>query len=393
MRATHLFACLVLCICLATAHAAITVGTCKSLKNPYTTISAALADAPANSVINVCPGTYQEQLNITKAVTINGIVTDHQPGVTITAPPGGIVPDSDNNQSFTEINVKNAGGPVFLRDLTISGGDLLTFEGATNLGFACEFLQIQDFTAVRVWNTPAWLDHLNIDGVFGSSTSGNCGGPGCLPPDPDFIPNCGSGIVIGNQPGTLSVVRRTVVSQAGLFGILATGDVELDHNVVSVLGPDSVGIYGEGLIQDNTVTASTYFGSTGIQGGHRVQDNTIQSGTYGIKGATTAIHNTLMNNSVGIVGNNATENLIVSGPLYLDPSCPVNPSNPSIQTCPIPTVGIELACGPVNTVTHNSIGGVGVGLADVGSSGIIPMSNSFTQVSTRSTRCPKSTVK
>jgi len=45
---------------------------CKSLAS-YPTISLAIASVPANSTIFVCPGTYPEQLLITKSLTITGV--------------------------------------------------------------------------------------------------------------------------------------------------------------------------------------------------------------------------------------------------------------------------------------------------------------------------------
>jgi hypothetical protein len=120
-----LVACFTFCFCLGIAHAAITVGTCKSTKNTYPTISAAIAAAPANGVINVCPGTYPEQLIITKPLTINGLVIANQPGITITAPPTGVLPTPGTIQTFAQIFVNNAGGPVNLSNLSIVGSTLI----------------------------------------------------------------------------------------------------------------------------------------------------------------------------------------------------------------------------------------------------------------------------
>ena len=51
-----------LCFCIRASLAAVTVGTCRPSENKYTTISAAITAAPAGGVINVCPGTYAEQI-------------------------------------------------------------------------------------------------------------------------------------------------------------------------------------------------------------------------------------------------------------------------------------------------------------------------------------------
>ena len=49
------------------------VGTCKA--GAFGSINAAIAAVPSGSTINVCPGTYAEQVVISKALTLQGI--DH----------------------------------------------------------------------------------------------------------------------------------------------------------------------------------------------------------------------------------------------------------------------------------------------------------------------------
>jgi hypothetical protein len=46
------------------------VGGCKPRLRNFTTIAAALAATPAPDVVQVCPGTYPEQIEITQGVTL-----------------------------------------------------------------------------------------------------------------------------------------------------------------------------------------------------------------------------------------------------------------------------------------------------------------------------------
>ena len=55
------------------------VVSCIAATNYYNTISSAIAAAPSGAVIHVCPGTYAEQVTITKPVTVVGIVTGSAP--------------------------------------------------------------------------------------------------------------------------------------------------------------------------------------------------------------------------------------------------------------------------------------------------------------------------
>jgi hypothetical protein len=385
--------CTLFLFCLGFAHASVTVGNCKSASSPYSTISQAITASPANGVIYVCPGTYPEQLIITKPLSIVGLSIPNQPGVTITAPTTGLPPTAGTESSYTQILVNQAGGPVNLSNLSIVAGGLKTDFGVFNVGIACEFFSISDSTGITYLDTPGILDNLNITGQFGGYY-GNCGGPGCLPPTPNLIPNCGSGILLNNAPDTVSVVRKSVVNYAGLYGIYATGQFAADHNVVIVQGPFSIGISSgvNGLISNNSITASLYANSTGISGGNRVVDNIVQGGTIGITGASGMAHNTLINNSIGIIGsstgNDAFDNLIdASSATYIDPFCEYEPYNPALPSCTTATIGIDLNCGSTKQLSGNGIVGYGIGLAGLKSGQTYPNSNLFAGVATTSTSC------
>lgn len=115
---------LVLLALVAQASATVTyvVGTCKN--TPYTTITSALEATPAPNVVEVCPGTYAEQLVIEIPVTLEGISDGTATGATITVPSGGLsrgVVDSFGNTVFPQIAVGVSGGEVNLSNLTIDG--------------------------------------------------------------------------------------------------------------------------------------------------------------------------------------------------------------------------------------------------------------------------------
>src|SRR5207248_10194364 len=74
-------------------------GTCKG--GSYGTISAAVADVPAGSIINVCPGTYPEQVVISKALTLQGIVSGNSSQAVITVPSGGLATAARTTLSST----------------------------------------------------------------------------------------------------------------------------------------------------------------------------------------------------------------------------------------------------------------------------------------------------
>ncbi|MBV9762862.1 MAG: right-handed parallel beta-helix repeat-containing protein [Acidobacteriaceae bacterium] len=68
------------------------VGSCGPAKaTSYTTIQQAVTAVPPNSVVFVCPGTYPEQVTITKNVTLKGLQSGSADAAVITSPSGGVV--------------------------------------------------------------------------------------------------------------------------------------------------------------------------------------------------------------------------------------------------------------------------------------------------------------
>lgn len=88
------------------------VGTCKPGLPSFTTLAAALAAAAPGYVISVCPGTYNEQLELTKSVTLQGLSTGNSSQVTIAPPLAGLVAnatDSFGNSIAAQVWLNNAG--------------------------------------------------------------------------------------------------------------------------------------------------------------------------------------------------------------------------------------------------------------------------------------------
>lgn len=96
------------------------VGTCKT--GTFATISDAVAVVPAGSIVDVCPGTYAEQVVITKSLTLQGITGGNSSNVVITVPPGGI--PTTTSILFGPVvapQVWVTGGPVTLKNIAVDG--------------------------------------------------------------------------------------------------------------------------------------------------------------------------------------------------------------------------------------------------------------------------------
>jgi len=67
------------------------VGNCLTGPQNFSTISAAVSSVPPGSTVEVCPGTYAEQVAITKALTLVGVTSGTANRVLITVPSAGLV--------------------------------------------------------------------------------------------------------------------------------------------------------------------------------------------------------------------------------------------------------------------------------------------------------------
>jgi hypothetical protein len=97
------------------------VGTCKA-GTQFSTIQAALNKSPAANVIEVCPGTYPEQLTIINAVTLEGVTSGISSAIQITSPATGLTTNATINGSdpaAVHVFVKNATGAVNLTNLIV----------------------------------------------------------------------------------------------------------------------------------------------------------------------------------------------------------------------------------------------------------------------------------
>jgi parallel beta-helix repeat protein len=117
--------------------ATVFVGTCVSPS--FSTIQAAVTAVPAGSTVNVCPGTYPEQVSINKRLTLQGIASGTLNQAVVTAPAGGIVQNTVSLATAypiaAQIYVHDTTRAVAISNLTVdgSGNNGLTACGVPNL--------------------------------------------------------------------------------------------------------------------------------------------------------------------------------------------------------------------------------------------------------------------
>jgi hypothetical protein len=97
------------------------VGSC--MPGAFGTIDGALLTVPAGSTIDVCPGTYPEQIVISEELTLQGITSGNSSSVVITLPTGGLIPTSsitfEDITFFAQVEV--TAGPVVINNITVDG--------------------------------------------------------------------------------------------------------------------------------------------------------------------------------------------------------------------------------------------------------------------------------
>ncbi|MGA8101849.1 MAG: hypothetical protein WB869_06830 [Candidatus Acidiferrales bacterium] len=105
--------------------ATIYVGTCGTPNK--TTIQAAVNASAAGGTVLICPGTYPEQVTITKNLTVSGVASANMNQVVIASPAGGVAQNTYDlymSPSFpvaAQVLVQNA--TVSLRNVTVDGAN------------------------------------------------------------------------------------------------------------------------------------------------------------------------------------------------------------------------------------------------------------------------------
>ena len=107
-----------------TTAKSVQVGACKTNLPNYTSIQSAVNAVPSGAIVNVCPGTYSEQVSISSPVTVQGVASGTNQSVVLSVPMTGLTQNGTSPVSsfpiFAQIVVQDA-GPVNITGLTIDG--------------------------------------------------------------------------------------------------------------------------------------------------------------------------------------------------------------------------------------------------------------------------------
>ncbi|MGB9233831.1 MAG: NosD domain-containing protein [Terriglobales bacterium] len=336
MRRLH-FALLALILLVAQPLLAKTyyVGSCKT--GAYSTIGAAVAAVPAGSIVDVCPGTYPEQVVISQPLTLQGYASGGSSQAIIAMPGAGLTTTTSIIFGTVAAQVEVNAGPVNITGITVDGN------AANSI---CPGVQ-------------------DIGVFYGSGASGTVNEV-----QTQFQDCNGLGVGIwaenGNQAETTVTIENsntTLASYAGIYLAGSTLKATVKNNYI--VQNSSYGIAG------NHITGSTISGNV-------VYANSANSG-IDLSGASTATGNVITGGNAGILlgdGPTVSGNTITGagGGIWLDGVATVTSNHISNSTFGILTavsgstiqnnfmsqveIGIEFFCSTA-TVTGNTVGGPG----------------------------------
>lgn len=327
------------------------VGTCKPAPHTFQTITAALTATPPPNIVKVCPGTYREQVHITQAVILEGMISGDSGEVIIASPPNGLVVNATDDlgdpiaaQLFVEVNP----GPQQISGITLDAANNAVQSPAYVVGI---FFQ----------NSSGTVNHV--------ATRNQMGG--------------GGGVGIWIEGGLLLpavTVENSSIRSFDDFGIWTQTNAAASELTVTIKDNDVNGGFGSGVIANFDVAMGPGATTT-------VSDNYLAGGVTGVIAAATAtgsiLSNTLITDGTAIAINGdgvaaTSNNIFMSSNVGIS----VNAALPAVQRntitgCPI---GIELngfGDGSVHSNTIND-GGVGLDQVPVGFAAV----NSYYNVST-----------
>lgn len=114
------------------------VGTCKPHLKSFSTISAAVSGVSAGSTIQVCPGTYAEQVTITQPLNLVGATVGTANDIVIAVPAAGLLPNTTSmfGESVAAQILVEGAGPVHIANIAVdgTGGDMGCLSGIWVVG-------------------------------------------------------------------------------------------------------------------------------------------------------------------------------------------------------------------------------------------------------------------
>jgi parallel beta-helix repeat protein len=312
---------------------------CKPSLVHFATIQLAVNAVPAGSTVDVCPGTYPEQVVINKNLTLQGVADAGQDAAVIVAPGGGLLPNTSSlatgNPIAAQILVQAPATSVKLSNLTVDGSNNGITGGCPGTGSP-----VPDPMGIYYQNASGTVTRASVlNEVLGAGLTGCQGGLGI------FVQSGGGGT------STVSITNNNVENyqKNGITGNEAGTTVTIKGNTVIGQGPTSGAA-------ENSIQIG--FGATGSISGNTVGSDVWAPDVFGDTGDAAAGLLVYASQSVAITSNNVN-NTQYGIALAGDPSNGSADHNVVTKNTVSATHlydGIDL-CGNYNTASNNAING------------------------------------
>jgi parallel beta-helix repeat protein len=360
----------------------VVVGGCKSGPQ-YSTIQDAVNHSSAGGTIDVCPGTYAEQVSINISLTLTGVPNGTVDSIVITPPTGGMVQNASDLYDGSAI----AAQIVVLGGATVNLSNL-TIDGTNNQISGCG----PDFMGIYYQNSSGKINYVVTRNQALSANLNGC--------------QSGEGIFVESgygSGGTATVtIENSSVHGYQKNGITADGSgtaATITGNYVVGQGPTTgaaengiqISDGATGKVTSNEVVDDVYtggiYGASGIlvydSGSLTIASNTVSDTQYGIvvfsDGTLNADNNTISGNHISAThlddgidlcsnGNTVKSNFVsasdASG-IHIDSTCSEggnptgNNTTVSGNTVNEACAGVLLGNGTGNTIGANSLFSVG----------------------------------
>jgi len=293
-----------------TTHAkTVQVGTCVTGLQSYPSISAAVSVVTAGATVDVCPGTYSEQVTITTPLTLVGVVNGNSSAAIITVPESGLIqngigPNTGNHAS--QIVVQDV-GPVSIKPLVVDGSsascpctafaDGIAFLSNTGTAYG-------KVTGASVRNTnSASCPDVNGTGIFAEAGSSNP-----LTVQSNIVHGfVGNGVIFAfGQTGSImgnTLAAGGAPNTSGVVLYNPGAAVKVTTNAISgVNNGISLSSASSAVVQTNTITGSASTALTlnesGGGGSNNVTKNTVNDANCGISKSQAAGSDVYLPNTV-----------------------------------------------------------------------------------------------
>jgi len=266
------------------------VGTCDGRLASYTSIQAAINKAAAGATIYVCPGTYAEQLLITRPVTIKGISEGTASAAVLVAPASGFVVNASSLATGAPIIAQIAAVNPGSGSMSVNVSGIIVDGTNSGLPNGCS----DGFIGILYENASGTISHV----VTRSQKTGTTPS-GCQLGEGIYVQSGASGTsvvtvsfstvhdyekagIVGNDPGTNLTVEFSSAIGQGPGGLAAQNGIQIGFGATGKIFSDYVSdnIWGSATQSSSSWAASgiLVYGAHGVT----VSGNTVMNSNYGI---------------------------------------------------------------------------------------------------------------